>query len=258
MNRTLSAADRLPRRWASQMKLLLALALGLFASPVMPQSFERTVGIIGILPLPEVFGFEPCARFEPRDIPVFRSPTTDGPFGKIYVAKHWTYPKEGGCEGLVVRVGTADAVASVDELPTMEFAYEQPGAIVLRQTNSWFEVALSKGTGWVRVKDVERFLPVEQLLKDGLLYLRKGAPIPLHTRPDDSTAPRAPGTRTAIDFPAKLRAFKRVAGTLWIQVETLSANPCTEEKLPAAPISGWLPFHDAKGQPSVWFSSRGC
>jgi hypothetical protein len=240
------------------MKQLLALTLALLAAPVMPQSFERTAGIIGILPLPEVFGFESCARFEPRDIPIFRWPTTGRPFGKIYVAKHWTYPREGGCEGLIVQVGTTDSVTNSGELPTMEFAYEQPGAIVLRQTNSWFEIALSKGTGWVRVKDVERFLPVEQLLKDSLLYLRKGAPIPLYTRPGDPAAPRVPGTRTAVDLPAELRAFKRVAGTLWVQVESLSANPCTQEKLPVAPVSGWLPFHDAKGQPSVWFSSRGC
>ena len=240
------------------MKHLLALALVLLTWPVMPQSFERTAGIIGILPLPEVFGFEPCARFEPRDIPIFRSPTSDRPSGKIYVAKHWTYPKEGGCEGLVVHVGNMESVANGDELPTMEFAYEQPGAIVLRQTNSWFEVALSKGTGWVRVKEVGRFLPVEQLLTGSLLYLRKGAPIPLHTRPGDLAAPRVPGTRTAVDLPARLRAFERVAGTLWIQVESLSANPCTEEKLPVAPVSGWLPFHDARGQPSVWFSPRGC
>jgi len=240
------------------MKQLLALVLALLASPAVSQSFERTAGIIGILPLPEVFGFGPCARFEPQDIPIFRSPATDRPFGKIYVARHWAFPNEGGCEGLVVRVSTTDPVANADELPAMEFAYEQPGAIVLRQTKFWFEVALSKGTGWVRVKNIGRFLPVEQLLKDGLLYLRKGAPVPLHARPADPAVPRLPGTRTAVDLPARFLAFKRVAGTLWIQVESLSANPCTEEKLPAAPVAGWLPFHDAKGQPSVWFSSRGC
>lgn len=240
------------------MTLYPLLALALLVSPVTSQSFERTAGMIGILPLPEVFGFEPCAIFEPRDIPIFRSPATDRPSGKIYVAKHWTSLKEGGCEGLVVRVGTTDSVTNGDELPTMEFAYEKPGAIVLRQTNSWFEVALSKGTGWVRVNDVERFLPVEQLLKDGLLYLRKGAPIPLHARPDDPATPRAPGTRTTVDIPAKLRAFKYVTGRLWLQIESVRANPCSGEKLPMAPLAGWLAFHDAQGQPSVWFFSRGC
>lgn len=234
------------------------LTLALVAAPVMPQSFERTAGIIGILPLPEVFGFEPCARFEPREVPIFRSPATGRPFGKIHVAKHWTYPKEGGCEGLVVQVATTNSAENSGELPTMEFAYEQPGAIVLRQADSWFEIALRKETGWVRVTDVERFLSVERLLKDSLSYLRKDAPLPLHTRPGDPVARRIPPTRTAVELPVKVQAFMRVADTLWVQVYILSANPCTEEKLPEAPVSGWLPFHDAKGQPSVWFSSRGC
>ena len=255
----LNKLRRARSRWSpDQMKQLLALTLVLLAAPVMPQSFERTAGIIGILPLPEVFGSEPCARFEPRDIPIFRSPDAGRPSGRIYVAKHWIYPKEGGCAGLVVQVSTTESVANDSELPGMEFAYEQPGAIVLRQINSWFEIALEKGTGWVRIKDAGRFLPVEQLLKDSLIYLRKGAPMPQHARPGGPVAQRVPGTHTAVDLPVKLEAFERVAGTLWLQVETLSVNPCTQENIPAAPVSGWLPFHDAKGQPSVWFSSRGC
>jgi uncharacterized membrane protein len=76
---------------ASRMKRMLALVLAFLAGPAMSQSFERTAGIIGILPLPEVFGIEPCARFEPTDILIFRSPAAGRPFGRIYVAKQWTY-----------------------------------------------------------------------------------------------------------------------------------------------------------------------
>jgi len=72
-----SAAPRpLPLRWTSLMKLLLTLILLLLVSPVMSQSFERTTGIIGILPLPEVFGIEPCANFVPQDIPIFGTPVS--------------------------------------------------------------------------------------------------------------------------------------------------------------------------------------
>ncbi|MSP41307.1 MAG: hypothetical protein EXR70_22705 [Deltaproteobacteria bacterium] len=110
----------------------------------------------------------------------------------------------------------------------------------------------------MRVKDVGRFLPVEKLLEGGP-YLLTGAPIPLHTRPGDLAPLRVPVTRTEVNLRVNVRAFKRVAGVLWVQVESLSVNPCNEEeKVPAGPISGWLPFHDAKGQPSVWFSPRGC
>lgn len=68
-----------------------------------------------------------------------------------------------------------------------------------------------------------RFFPVGQLLKDKLVYRRKGAPIPLHTGPSDS-ALRAPDTRTAVDITIKLLAFMRVSGTPWMQVESLDAQ----------------------------------
>ncbi len=240
------------------MKSLLLVALAFFATPVLPQSFDRAAGIIGILTLPEVFGVAPCERFEPKEIPVFRSPETGRTFGKIHVAQNWRFPKEGGCEGLVVRVSAADAPARADELPAMEFAYEQPGAIVVRRIDPWFEIALSEGTGWVRVPEAERFLPVERMLRDGLTYLRKGGEVPLRAVPGDPAGTRAAVSRTALDLPVRVLAFRRVSDVLWVQIELLGANPCSDEKLPVAPPPGWIPFHDAKGEPTVWFSSRGC
>ena len=244
--------------WTSLMKLLLTLILLFFVSAAMSLSFERTAGIIGILALPEVYGSDPCASFVPQDIPIFKTPTTDHPIGKIYVAKPWTFPKEGGCEGLLVKSEITDSVPSGGEMPTMEFGYEQPGAIVLMQTNSWFKIVLSKDNGWVRVTDVKRFLPIEQLLKGNGRYLRKDVLIPLQMIPTQHATPRLSDTRTVEDVPVKLLSFKRFAGALWIQVESLKIDPCTQEKLLEAPISGWVPFHGAKLQPSVWFWSRGC
>ena len=240
------------------MKQLLLWALALLAAPAMSQSFERAAGVIGILPLPEVFGSEPCARFTPRDVPLFRSPAATHPLRRIHVARPWTPAKEGGCEGLTVQVSTDEPAATEGELPTLEFGYEQPGAIVLRQTGSWFEVALNQGTAWVRVKDANRFLPVEQLFKDGLVHLRGGAPLSLYRAPGDPASSRPVRIGAGGDRPVKASAFRRVSGVLWLQVEFLGVDPCTEEKLPLGSTSGWLPFHDASGQPAAWFSSRGC
>jgi len=245
-----------------QAQRLLAMVLALLALPVLSQSMERAAGVVGILPLPEVFGEEACARYVPQDVAIFRAPAAASPMGRIYVAQPWTWHRDGGCAGLVVKVamaGTAAHDAAHDaELPSLEFGYEQPGAIVLRRSGAWFEIALDKGAGWVRVGDAGRFLPVQRLLRDGLIYLRQGASIPLLPNPGARAVPRVAGHRTAADLAIKLLSLKDVDGTLWLQVESLDTDPCTQEKLMTVRFSGWLPFHDATARPAVWFRSRGC
>src|SRR5688572_20876775 len=46
----------------------------------------------------------------------------------------------------------------------------------------------------------------------------------------------------------------------WIRVEVLSNSACTapDDGPPEVVATGWLPLHGPKGQPTVWFSSRGC
>lgn len=46
----------------------------------------------------------------------------------------------------------------------------------------------------------------------------------------------------------------------WIHVEVLSNSACTaaDDGPPEVVATGWLPSHDRDGEPTVWFSSRGC
>ena len=85
--------------------------------------------IIGLLALPEVFGRGACDRFTPR--PVELRATPQGPVvATVLVVKPWTHHSNGGCEGLEVGV-RAPRAATVQPLPTMEYTYEEPGAVVL-------------------------------------------------------------------------------------------------------------------------------
>ena len=126
--------------------------------------------VIGLLTLPEVFGAGPCDRFTPREVALYAEPDSAAIVGSIRVDRNWTFAPHGGCEGLAVGVhllGTGD----VSALPAMEYEYEAPAAIVLRQQGRWFEVRLSEGTGWVRASERDQYLSLQQLLADGLTHL---------------------------------------------------------------------------------------
>jgi len=51
--------------------------------------------------------------------------------------------------------------------------------------------------------------------------------------------------------------FEDRGDDLWIDVEVLSASPCTSDA-PRVVAKGWLRAHAASGEPVVWFFSRGC
>ncbi len=46
----------------------------------------------------------------------------------------------------------------------------------------------------------------------------------------------------------------------WVRVEVLSNSACTaaNDGPPEMVATGWLALHDSEGEPTVWFSSRGC
>src|SRR5262245_2552204 len=85
--------------------------------------------VIGLLSLPEVFGAGPCDRFTPAEILLYAEPDGKTRVGSIRVATPWTFPAEGGCAGLTVNVYSNGR--SVGELPTLEYDYEVPAAVVV-------------------------------------------------------------------------------------------------------------------------------
>lgn len=225
------------------------MVLLLTCTPAL-QAQER---VIGLLSLPDVFGNEPCQRFVAREVPLYAGPDEQR-VGSIRVDRHWTFPREGGCEGLKVGVHLTDPPRHSD-LPTEEYDYEAPGAVVLETREDWFKVRLSDGTAWVRASRTSAFFPLQRLLAnypthltdafDGRLAPSAGGP--LSTR-SDSLAGRS----------VNVGEFREVGGRLWIQVEVVSWSLCESVEKPVVLARGWLPAHAPSGEATVWFSSRGC
>lgn len=236
---------------------LLLVPLATVASSAEP--FGRARGMIGILPLPEVFGAEPCAAFEARDVDLFETPNSSKSSGRIYVSRPWAFPPSGGCEGLEVAVAIYGPVHRKETLPTLEFSYENPGVIVRKRHGQWFEIALKEGYAWVHIQDADsRYLPVEQLLKHSLTYLSGRGALDIVETPGRGKPvwSRSPNIRS--NLPVEVVAFSQIAGHLWVQVRILDTDPCSEERTGVVSVSGWMPFNDANGMPLIWFYSRGC
>ncbi len=69
-----------------------------------------------------------------------------GPF--VSIDRHWTFHAAGSCEGLVVNVHQA-GTGGVVRLPTREYEYEAPAAIVLERRGGWFKVQLVAESAWM-------------------------------------------------------------------------------------------------------------
>lgn len=95
--------------------------IGLTASLLMlvaqssPGSADR---VVGLLTVPQVFGMGPCVPFEPKVVPLFAEPRETASVASIEVDTYWTFPPNGGCEGLEVR--THDQGRQPEALPTEE------------------------------------------------------------------------------------------------------------------------------------------
>src|SRR5687767_14007031 len=107
----------------------------LFAYAAPAQGADQ---VIGLLSMPESFGSGPCDKFTPAQIPLYSSPDSRQVVGTIRVDQYWTFHSVGGCEGLKVSVHQAKS-GQVSELPTREYEYEAPAAIVLQRRAPWFK-----------------------------------------------------------------------------------------------------------------------
>jgi hypothetical protein len=239
--------------------LLLSIAgLALAASgPVRGQADDR---IIGLLTLPEVFGRGPCEKFLPEPVTLLSDAGSGEVVGTIRVDRNWTLPE---CHGLTVNVHPASE-GKVSELPTREYSYEAPAAIVLDQRDGWFKIRLSDGSAWVRASSRDEFLSLDELLRDGLTYLTGAwdgrlAPRPGGDRFFHDPAIRGAKERTGADGPSvRFVGSRELNGDVWLEIEVVSGSVCTAEGDPTVVGRGWVPAHSPSGEPTVWFYSRGC
>ena len=231
------------------MRVIVAFAILLIG--VSPASAAEK--IIGLVSLPEVYGAAPCAEFEPEDIPLHAAPADGKPIAVIRVDKNWSFAPHGGCEGLKVSVHRA---AGKEELPTREFDYEAPGAIALERRDGWIKIRIHDGAAWLKPSVLDRFMPLSDLYDEfvGVTAISKSFTARLVSTPGILGGPILP--RVAPDQPVRVAEIRDE----WVKVEVLNTSVCSaaDNGPPEVIATGWLPLHDANGEPSIWFSSRGC
>ncbi|MCE2945745.1 MAG: hypothetical protein LXA50_01585 [Betaproteobacteria bacterium] len=236
--------------------LLGALFVLAPAQPAQAHPLDRAAGIIGALPLPEVFGPGACAPFVAKELLVHRQPDRiERSRQHIHPARPSAAKAGGECMPVTALVSPAGSRKG-SELPTIELSYEQPAAIVLERRPRWYRIALADGSGWVNIDDTRRFIPLTRLLSSKMTYLRGGTPVPLAAQPGQ--APGRDARPLDGDIAARVVSTRRLDGVLWLQVDTRGADVC--EARPPVSLSGWIPMLDPArgGVPSVWFWSRGC
>lgn len=227
------------------------------ASPAAADVLATAARAIGVLTLPQVFGSESCAKFEPSPVAVHRAPGTRAAFAEVFLRSAVTQDGAGGCAAseVMVRDRANDAV---QELPTVEYAYEQPGAVVTARRGEWYEIRLQGGTGWVRPGGPATFIPLDELLRDKLLYLREGAVGDARAAPGGPPLSLDGRFADSRSLAVSLLSMVRRNGKLWVRVELSEGAPCAEPKASPAKRRVWLPFHGSDGRPNLWFHSRGC
>jgi hypothetical protein len=225
--------------------------LSLLTASAFAQQRPRAVGLLA---LPEVFGNGACDRFTPQEVPLYAAPESARIVGVIRVDEGSTASSNGGCEGLRVGVHMTGTVS--DLLPTKEYGYEEPGAIVLARRGGSFQIRLATGSAWVRSSPRDSFHPLEQLLLDGLTYLTEAWDGRLTP---SAGAPGRPARVEARSSQPSVRVVRsqQLRGELWFNLEVIT-SPCGEDPNVTTLDRGWVPAHTTSGEPVIWFYSRGC
>ena len=224
----------------------------LLTAMLLAQPSSAPDRVIGLLTLPEVFGAEVCSRFTPEAVAIHAEPN-GARIGTIEVDQYLSFAAHGGCEGLQVRVHKGSARA---ELPTREHGYEEPAAIVLAQQGRWFKIRLEDGTAWITASPRDEFKSLAVLFDQALTAMTEHVTGRLRNAPGGAEI----GSQLKADQSVNVREVRQVGAAQWLNVEVLDFSPCTVPvgKEPQVIARGWMPAHSESGEPTVWFSSRGC
>jgi hypothetical protein len=231
-------------------RVAVLAGMAFMSQPALAQ--ER---VIGLLALPEVFGQGACDRFAWQPVVLRASP--EGPLvATVVVVEPWTHQSNGGCVGLEVGV-KAPRSTTVQPLPTREYAYEEPGAVVLEQRGQWFRIRLERGSAWLEASGQNEFYSLERLFADGLTYLTQA------WDGNVAASPSAAGRSVkvaglAANQPVRVRRASREAGQLWFLIDIMSHPVCDGGGEPTIVDRGWVPAYGKADETTLWFYSRGC
>jgi hypothetical protein len=165
--------------------------------------------------------------------------------------------------------GTPDSLIGLHTVPaellahyeTREYEYESKAVAVYGVQGNWYLVQpAAGGRAWLPVGTPGRYIPIEELVVNGLNFLTEAwdrevldAPAP-DAAVQEVTAPTRNG---GTDVPANVVEARRAGGTLWYRVEVLDKSPCTADTTRVL-ASGWIRAWGMGGKPAAWFYSRGC
>ena len=209
--------------------------------------------VIGLLSLPEVYGARMCAPFRPSEIALHTTPDDGTKFATVHVDQEWSFAPHGGCDGLEVNVHVGE---QRHLLPTLEYDYEMPAAVVLEHRDGWFKIRSGARAAWIKAPLTGRFMPLAERYEEfvGVTAIAKSFRGRLSSRPAAAVGPIMPGV--VAGQPVRVIESRDA----WVHIEVLSNSACTaaNDGPPEVVATGWLPLHDSAGEPTVWFSSRGC
>ena len=244
----------LKRRLAA---LLLAAVASAAANERLPVAPDR---IVALLAMP-LFGEHGCALREPKSVPLYADAALARPIGRLHAA---AADADVDCAAPRLSWHLETPAAAGGELPTEEFDYERPGAIVLETRGQAARVALAaRKSAWVGVGRDMRVLRLAGLYRDALTYIDHDWVGALYTVPNDRS------TRHAIDAKwvhrigrvnvVKVLRVRELPDNTWIEIELGPAAPgCADSPEPLPVQRGWVPAYARSGWPLVWFHSRGC
>jgi hypothetical protein len=165
--------------------------------------------------------------------------------------------------------GTPDPLVGLHTVPedllaryeTREYEYESKAVAVFGVQGNWYLVhAVDGGRAWLPAGTPGRFIPVDELVVNGLNFLTEAWDGEVLDAPAIDAAVQEVTTgsrRNGTDVPANVVEARRAAGTLWFRVEVLDRSPCTADTTRVL-ASGWIRAWGPGGQPAAWFYSRGC
>ncbi|MDH3474708.1 MAG: hypothetical protein OEM59_13565 [Rhodospirillales bacterium] len=229
-----------------------------FLSASLVRADQPSDRLIGLLSLPQLFGNGPCDKYEARALPLFWHEDSTVPIGEVRVDTPWSFPTNGGCEGLKVGVHLSGVEGAVQDLPTKEYGYEEPGAVVLARRGERFKIALQNGAAWIEPLDGAEFHSMQDLVVSGLAYLTKSWDGLICTEPGKPATCKKLDSGTSPEPNTVVLGYREVNGEFWFEIKLPPNETCGEPTPDIPPSRGWVLGHGKDGAPAVWFYSRGC
>ena len=233
--------------------------LFVLAGPSLAGAERMPDRLIGLLALPQLFGHGACDKFEAHPLTLYAGDDSTVAIGEVRVDTHWTFHEVGGCGGLEIGVHLFGAQGAATTLPTSEFGYEEPGALVLALRGNRFRIALENGAAWVEPLAGATFHPMETLVAEKFSYLTDAWNGTVCADPGQSGSCRNIDAAGVGPEPGvTVLGHREVAGEIWFEIELPSRETCGEP-VPVMPRTrGWISGHDNNGELAIWFHSRGC